>query len=247
MPSSLLCVLLPTLLTLSFVFAIPRSTRPSLFVTLFPHALLLYLLSTLSVWIGLSPSPHSDALTFSFRNTSRLSSFARAYPRRCSLYLTNFCSYYYRCDVVRPPCVTATANWPPLSLPRIIYWKWSSGGTILTGETEELAEKPVTVPICPPQIPQRSNPGLRNEKRETNCLSYFTHITSVPLSARTNLYCGQVLDFICYKPISFLTTLPTLYFKLKFVVQTATSTKMAVFRNEAPCSLVDTDWYFSEA
>jgi hypothetical protein len=29
----------------------------------------------------------------------------------------------------------------------------SDGGIILTGETEELGEKPVPVPLCPPQIP----------------------------------------------------------------------------------------------
>jgi len=29
----------------------------------------------------------------------------------------------------------------------------SDGGMILTGETEELGEKPVPVPLCPPQIP----------------------------------------------------------------------------------------------
>jgi hypothetical protein len=29
---------------------------------------------------------------------------------------------------------------------------WSSGGMILTGETEGLGEKPVTLSLCPPQI-----------------------------------------------------------------------------------------------
>jgi hypothetical protein len=29
----------------------------------------------------------------------------------------------------------------------------SDGGMILTGETEELGEKPVPVRLCPPQIP----------------------------------------------------------------------------------------------
>jgi hypothetical protein len=29
----------------------------------------------------------------------------------------------------------------------------SDGGMILTGETEELGEKPVPVPLCPPHIP----------------------------------------------------------------------------------------------
>jgi hypothetical protein len=42
----------------------------------------------------------------------------------------------------------------PLSIPQMIHeWIWSSGGTILTRETEGLGEKPVSVPLCPPQIP----------------------------------------------------------------------------------------------
>jgi hypothetical protein len=35
----------------------------------------------------------------------------------------------------------------------------SDGGIILTGETEELAEKPVPVPLCPPQIVHTDSPG----------------------------------------------------------------------------------------
>jgi hypothetical protein len=33
-------------------------------------------------------------------------------------------------------------------------WVWSIGGMILTGKTEVLGEKPVTVPLCQPQISQ---------------------------------------------------------------------------------------------
>jgi len=43
---------------------------------------------------------------------------------------------------------------------------WSVGGMILTGETEVLAEKPVTVSHCSPQTLQTdvgSIPGLRGD------------------------------------------------------------------------------------
>jgi hypothetical protein len=45
----------------------------------------------------------------------------------------------------------------------------SHGGMILTGETEELGEKPVPVPLCPPQIPHMSChkyslPNMNNQK-----------------------------------------------------------------------------------
>jgi hypothetical protein len=41
-----------------------------------------------------------------------------------------------------------------LSIPKMIHMSiWSSGGMMLTGETEELWEKPVPVPLCPPQTP----------------------------------------------------------------------------------------------
>jgi hypothetical protein len=36
----------------------------------------------------------------------------------------------------------------------MIEWVWSIGGMILTGESEVLGEKPVLVPLCPPQILQ---------------------------------------------------------------------------------------------
>jgi hypothetical protein len=58
------------------------------------------------------------------------------------------------------------------------------------GKTEILGEKPVPVPLCPPQIPHGptpgSNPGLRGEMTATNRLShgaakasYFAH--NIPL------------------------------------------------------------------
>jgi hypothetical protein len=33
----------------------------------------------------------------------------------------------------------------------------SYGGMVLTGDTEEIGEKPVPVPLCPPQIPHGPN------------------------------------------------------------------------------------------
>jgi hypothetical protein len=46
----------------------------------------------------------------------------------------------------------------------------------LAEETEVLAEKPVPVPLCPPQIPHDldSNPGRCGVKPATNRLSYGT-------------------------------------------------------------------------
>jgi hypothetical protein len=48
----------------------------------------------------------------------------------------------------------------------------------LTGENRQLGEKPVPVPICPPQISHgldlRSKPGLRGERPATNRLSHGT-------------------------------------------------------------------------
>jgi hypothetical protein len=48
----------------------------------------------------------------------------------------------------------------------------------LTGENRQLGEKPVPVPLCPPQISHGldpgSNPGLRVERPATNRLSHGT-------------------------------------------------------------------------
>jgi hypothetical protein len=48
----------------------------------------------------------------------------------------------------------------------------------LTGENRQLGEKPVPVPLCPPQISHGldlgSNPGLRGERPTTNRLSHGT-------------------------------------------------------------------------
>jgi hypothetical protein len=48
----------------------------------------------------------------------------------------------------------------------------------LTGENRQLGEKPVPVPLCPPQISHGlylgSNPGLRGERPATNRLSHGT-------------------------------------------------------------------------
>jgi hypothetical protein len=48
----------------------------------------------------------------------------------------------------------------------------------LTGENRQLGEKPVPVPLCPPQISHGldlgSNTGLRGERPATNRLSHGT-------------------------------------------------------------------------
>jgi hypothetical protein len=53
----------------------------------------------------------------------------------------------------------------------------------LTGENRQLGEKPVPVPLCPPQISHGldlgSNPGLRGERPATNRLSHGTALCSL--------------------------------------------------------------------
>jgi hypothetical protein len=48
----------------------------------------------------------------------------------------------------------------------------------LTGENRQIGEKPVPVPLCPPQIPHGLGiePGLRSERPATNRLSHGTAI-----------------------------------------------------------------------
>jgi hypothetical protein len=53
----------------------------------------------------------------------------------------------------------------------------------LTGENRQLGEKPVPMPLCPPQISHGldlgSNPGLRGERPATNRLSHGTAISDM--------------------------------------------------------------------
>jgi hypothetical protein len=69
----------------------------------------------------------------------------------------------------------------PMSIPQIIHeWIWSSTGIILTGKIKEPREKPVLVPLCPPQTPHGqpalvANPSLR---REAQWLT--TWVTALP-------------------------------------------------------------------
>jgi hypothetical protein len=48
-----------------------------------------------------------------------------------------------------------------------VEWNWQ-------GKTEVLGEKPVAVPLCPPEILHGSNPGLRGERPATNRLNHGT-------------------------------------------------------------------------
>ena len=51
-----------------------------------------------------------------------------------------------------------------------------------TGENRQLGEKPVPVPLCPPQISHGlelgSNPSLRGDRPATNRLSHGTALNS---------------------------------------------------------------------
>jgi hypothetical protein len=61
----------------------------------------------------------------------------------------------------------------------------------LTGENRQLGEKPVPVPLCPPQISHGldlgSNPGLRGERPATNRLSRL-YLNVVANGGMLNLY-----------------------------------------------------------
>jgi hypothetical protein len=61
---------------------------------------------------------------------------------------------FYCCDGVSL-CLCGTGLLTgPSFIPQVIHeWICSSSGMILTGETKGFGEKPVPVPICPPQIP----------------------------------------------------------------------------------------------
>jgi hypothetical protein len=52
-----------------------------------------------------------------------------------------------------------------------------------TGENRQLGEKPVPVPLCPPQISHGldlgSNPGLRGDRPATNRLSHGTAMNTL--------------------------------------------------------------------
>jgi hypothetical protein len=64
----------------------------------------------------------------------------------------------------------------------MIYWQ---------GKTEELREKPVPVPLCPPQIPhglnRALNPGLCGERPATNDLSHGTAHTSLTSQSKLHV------------------------------------------------------------
>jgi hypothetical protein len=57
--------------------------------------------------------------------------------------------YFYCCDGVRLRLCGTGPLTGPLSIDQMLHeWIWSSGGLILTAETEGLGEKPVPVPLC---------------------------------------------------------------------------------------------------
>jgi hypothetical protein len=50
------------------------------------------------------------------------------------------------------------------------------GGKILTGETKELREKPIPMPLCPLQIPHGLTWALNGERLANDHLSHGTAI-----------------------------------------------------------------------
>jgi hypothetical protein len=79
-----------------------------------------------------------------------------------------------------------------------VEWSWQ--------RKTELGEKPVPVPLCPPEInPTRSHLGLRGEKLATNRLSYGTALP-----------CLATLPFLTL-PFFTLSRLPLPYFTLPYL------------------------------
>jgi hypothetical protein len=72
-----------------------------------------------------------------------------------------------------------------------LSWRVESiGAMILTEAAEVLGYKPDTVPLCPPQIPTWTglwtNPGLRDGRPATNCLSHGMCKIPFTLSTKHN-------------------------------------------------------------
>jgi hypothetical protein len=76
--------------------------------------------------------------------------------------------------------------------------RWWNG--ILTGKTEELGEKPVPVPLCPPQIPH----GFTRARARASATNNLSHGT-----AQVEAYVTHeepVLQTLCVRPNIFLRT-----------------------------------------
>jgi hypothetical protein len=73
---------------------------------------------------------------------------------------------------------------------------WSIGGMIVTGKPKDLEEKPISVPLCPPQNPTWTvlgvNLGFCGEKPAANCLCYGT-ACAVWLQWQPPIWCFSVL------------------------------------------------------
>jgi hypothetical protein len=68
----------------------------------------------------------------------------------------------------------------------------NDGGMILTGENEELGEKPVPVPLCPPQIPhglarERTRASAVTDRRLTITQVYLSHGTAALINLQALL------------------------------------------------------------
>jgi hypothetical protein len=76
-----------------------------------------------------------------------------------------------------------------------VEWNWQ-------GKTEEVGEKPVPVPLCPPQIPRglTANPGLRGGRPAANRLSHGTAFSSLYRSqhpSNTTLWISRFHNIYC--------------------------------------------------
>jgi hypothetical protein len=80
---------------------------------------------------------------------------------------------------------------------------WSIGGMILTGETEVLGEKPITVPLCPPQISygltwdRTRTFAVRGLPNTSCCRSYLTeNITNTDLFVFSEIFAAYRANLV---------------------------------------------------
>jgi hypothetical protein len=85
-------------------------------------------------------------------------------------------------DWVRPCLWTVASNGPVVHSLDDMSMERDSG-MVLTGETEELGEEPVPVPLCPPQIPH----GLTRARTRASAVTKWGYFYS------QDLYCDIVL------------------------------------------------------
>jgi hypothetical protein len=100
---------------------------------------------------------------------------------------------------------TMSELWPPVDVS-----VWNPSRMILTGKTEELRERPVPVPLCPPQIPHELSRATRVRGR------WLTACTmALPVQGWINCVLQCIWPFECSSHISFTVTVAAFIWRLK--------------------------------